>query len=296
MNIQHLKYFIQIAETRNLSDAALSLFVTQPTLSLALKKIEADLNAKLFTHNDSPYQLTDKGQMLYERGLTIVNDFDQLIDDIHNMQDVPAKKTIRLGLTTLFAVQFMQEVSTFLTHNPNTELIIKQGGSAELQNMLVNKEIDIGLLSFPNNHPEVLNIEVLNTTTKGYHVYVVMADDHPLASKKQLTFKDLKNERFSSLSQNFMIGRMLVDQARAFRFEPEIVFFNDDLQVLIHSLAENNSICLLPIEYKTVGKNEGLKWIPLKDKYDFFPIGIALHKDSPRIAEIDDFIATIKTN
>lgn len=296
MNIQQLKYFIQIADSRNVSDAALSLFVTQPTLSLALKKMEGELNTKLFTHSDSPYQLTDTGLVLYERGQVLVQQFDQLIDDLHSMQDTSSKQVIHLGLTTLFAMQFMKEISTFLAQNPNVELIIKQGGSHELQQMLVNKEIDIGLVSFPNYQTEMINIDVLETTTRGYNVYVVVPENNPLASLEELTFKDLKGQRFSSLSDNFMIGRMLIDQSRAFGFEPNIVLYNDDLQVLIHSVVKNNSICLLPIEYRQVGKSEGVKWIPLKDKYNFFPIGIALRKDSLRTDVLDNFIGIIKEN
>ncbi|MBE9389333.1 LysR family transcriptional regulator [Vagococcus salmoninarum] len=296
MNIQQLKYFIQIADSRNVSDAALSLFVTQPTLSLALKKMEGELNTKLFNHSDSPYQLTDTGLVLYERGQVLVQQFDQLIDDLHSMQDTSSKQVIHLGLTTLFAMQFMKEISTFLAQNPNVELIIKQGGSHELQKMLVNKEIDIGLVSFPNYQTEMINIDVLETTTRGYNVYVVVPENNPLASLEELTFKDLKGQRFSSLSDNFMIGRMLIDQSRAFGFEPNIVLYNDDLQVLIHSVVKNNSICLLPIEYRQVGKSEGVKWIPLKDKYNFFPIGIALRKDYLRTDVLDNFIGIIKEN
>lgn len=296
MNIQQLKYFIQIADSRNVSDAALSLFVTQPTLSLALKKMEGELNTKLFNHSDSPYQLTDTGLVLYERGQVLVQQFDQLIDDLHSMQDTSSKQVIHLGLTTLFAMQFMKEISTFLAQNPNVELIIKQGGSHELQKMLVNKEIDIGLVSFPNYQTEMINIDVLETTTRGYNVYVVVPENNPLASLEELTFKDLKGQRFSSLSENFMIGRMLIDQSRAFGFEPNIVLYNDDLQVLIHSIVKNNSICLLPIEYRQVGKSEGVKWIPLKDKYNFFPIGIALRKDYLRTDVLDNFIDIIKEN
>ncbi|WP_411849256.1 LysR family transcriptional regulator substrate-binding protein [Vagococcus salmoninarum] len=212
------------------------------------------------------------------------------------MQDTSSKQVIHLGLTTLFAMQFMKEISTFLAQNPNVELIIKQGGSHELQKMLVNKEIDIGLVSFPNYQTEMINIDVLETTTRGYNVYVVVPENNPLASLEELTFKDLKGQRFSSLSDNFMIGRMLIDQSRAFGFEPNIVLYNDDLQVLIHSVVKNNSICLLPIEYRQVGKSEGVKWIPLKDKYNFFPIGIALRKDYLRTDVLDNFIGIIKEN
>ncbi|WP_238842667.1 LysR family transcriptional regulator [Vagococcus hydrophili] len=298
LNIQQLKYFIEIANTRNLSAAARNLFVTQPTLSLALKKMEGDLRTTLFTHTDKPFQLTKTGLYLYEHGQTLVTDFDQLIADIHLMDDESShsKKKIKLGITTLFSMQFMKEISLFLSSHPHIDLIIKQDGSPYLQQMLMDDEIDIGLISFPNLYPDKISIEALETSTRGYHVYVVMPDDNPLAQKSVLTFKDLKGQRFSSLTTNFMLGRLLLDRSSNFGFEPNIVLHNDDLQVLLHSLRKNDSICILPIEYQEVGKSDGLSWIPLKDKYDYFPIGIALKRDAHITNDIKDFIEIIKDN
>lgn len=296
MNIQQLKYFIEISNTRNVSLAAKNLFVTQPTLSLSLKKLETELGTALFKHTDQPFQLTDAGRHLYENGLEIVQQFEQVIVDIQTMSECKKKAKIRLGLTTLFSVQFMPEISAFLSANPHVELAIRQDGSPRLQEMLVNKELDIGLISFPNNHPESLAMEALETTTQGYHVYVVLPNHHPLATAKELTFKDLKGERFSSLSEKFMIGRLLRSRTREFGYEPDIVLENDDLQVLIHSVHDNHSICLLPIEYQAVGKSEHVTWVPLKDKFAYFPIGIAFRKGFSLSKEISDFIDTIKKN
>lgn len=61
-------------------------------------------------------------------------------------------------------------------------------------------------------------------------------------------------------------------------------------------VCKNNSICLLPIEYYEVGKSQGLKWIPLKDKFDYFPIGIALRRDFSLTEDVRDFIQIIKEN
>lgn len=298
MNIQQLKYFIEIANTNNLSAAARNLFVTQPTLSLALKKMESELQTSLFTHSSQPFQLTKTGNHLYEHGQTIVEQFDQLIVDIHEMsEDASQKKTpIRFGLPTLFSMQFMKEISNYLAEHPHIDLIIKQDGSPHLQEMLDNKELDIGLVSFPNLYPESLSFEVLETSTKGYNPYVIVPETNPLAQKKELTFKDLKGQRFSSLTTNFMLGRLLLDRSREVGFEPNVVLYNDDIQVLIHSLKQNNSICILPIEYQNVSISNGLKWIPLKDKYQFFPIGIALRKDYPLTKDITDFIEVLKKN
>lgn len=296
MNIQLLKYFIEIVNTRSLSAAARNLFVTQPTLSLALKKMESELGTALFDHSDQPFQLTDTGLYLYEHGQEVVFQFDQLVTDIREMNQKPVKKQLRLGLTTLFAVQFMKEISRFLTTHPHVNLILQQDGSPKLQTMLANKEIDMGLISFPNTLPEIIHIKPLETTTKGYHVYVVVPESNPLSQYEKLTFKDLKDQRFSSLSDNFMIGRLLLDRTRSFGYEPNIILHNDDLQVLLYSLQKNNSICLLPIEYYEVGKSQGLKWIPLKDKFDYFPIGIALRRDFSMTEDVRDFIQIIKEN
>lgn len=296
MNIQLLKYFIEIVNTRSLSAAARNLFVTQPTLSLALKKMESELGTALFDHSDQPFQLTDTGLYLYEHGQEVVFQFDQLVTDIREMNQKPVKKQLRLGLTTLFAVQFMKEISRFLTTHPHVNLILQQDGSPKLQTMLANKEIDMGLISFPNTLPEIIHIEPLETTTKGYHVYVVVPESNPLSQYEKLTFKDLKDQRFSSLSDNFMIGRLLLDRTRSFGYEPNIILHNDDLQVLLYSLQKNNSICLLPIEYYEVGKSQGLKWIPLKDKFDYFSIGIALRRDFSMTEDVRDFIQIIKEN
>ncbi|MBJ0429559.1 LysR family transcriptional regulator [Enterococcus faecalis] len=296
MNIQLLKYFIEIVNTRSLSAAARNLFVTQPTLSLALKKMESELGTALFDHSDQPFQLTDTGVYLYEHGQEVVFQFDQLVTDIREMNQKPVKKQLRLGLTTLFAVQFMKEISRFLTTHPHVNLILQQDGSPKLQTMLANKEIDMGLISFPNTLPEIIHIEPLETTTKGYHVYVVVPESNPLSQYEKLTFKDLKDQRFSSLSDNFMIGRLLLDRTRSFGYEPNIILHNDDLQVLLYSLQKNNSICLLPIEYYEVGKSQGLKWIPLKDKFDYFSIGIALRRDFSLTEDVRDFIQIIKEN
>ncbi|HIY56621.1 MAG TPA: LysR family transcriptional regulator [Candidatus Tetragenococcus pullicola] len=295
MNIQQLRYFLEIANTNNLSAAARNLFVTQPTLSLSLKKMESELQTTLFTHTESPFQLTKTGLYLYEEGQQLVEQFDHMIETIHSMNEDSKKKkdTIRLGITTLFSMQYMEEISTYLATHPHVDLIIKQDGSPHMQEMLVHDEIDLGLVSFPNLYPEVLWMEALNPETNGYHVYVVVPEANPLSQAHELTFSQLKNQRFSSLTTHFVLGKLLIQRANDSGFEPTIVFHNDDLQVLLHSLKQNDSICILPIEYKEVGKSDGLKWIPLKDKHAFFPIGIALRKDLSISKNIRDFIEII---
>lgn len=162
MDIKQLKYFIEIANTRNLSQAARNLFVTQPTLSFTIKKLEAELNTRLFDQHDKSYNLTQSGKLLYNRGEKIVNDFDTLVNRIQHMKS-DSKEVIRLGPTILFAVQYMQQISSFVATHQNVDLIITQNGSRKIQEMLANDELDIGLVSFPKTQSNAISIEALNT-------------------------------------------------------------------------------------------------------------------------------------
>lgn len=298
MTIQQLKYFIEIANTRSLSRAARNLFVTQPTLSLALKKMEDTFGTSLFTHTDQAYQLTRAGLYLYEHGQLVVEQYDQLLIDLLKMNEAEkeAKTVIKFGITTLFSVQFMKEIAFYLETHPHIELEIIQGGSKVLQKAITDNEIDVGLLSFPNLYPETLCLNALSTSTKGYNVYVVIPENNPLSQKNNLTFKELEDQRFSSLSTNFMLGKLLIERGNACGYSPNIVLQNDDLQVLLHSVKSNESICILPIEYREFSNCHNVKWIPLIDQYNYFPIGIALKKDQQISADIQDLIEIINNN
>lgn len=295
MTIQQLKYFIEVVRTKNLTEAAKNLFITQPTLSLALKKIEAELTSPLFDHTANAYQLTDVGHYLYDNAVRLVNDYEQLQRDLQHMVDQKEKSStrIRLGITTLFCMQYITAISAFLDRHPHVDLVIKQDGSPYLQELLVNKELDIGLISYPNLYPDILEYRSFNNEATGYHAYVVVPKSNPLSKCTSLTFMDLKNERFSALTDHYVLGRLVRDRAKVCGYTPNIVLNNDDLQVLLHSLERANSICILPIEYKAVGQSRGLKWIPLEDKYNFFPIGIAMRKDYPIFSELSDLIQMI---
>lgn len=83
MEIRQLNYFITVAETKNYSHAAKSLFVTQPTLSQSIKKLEQELNTALFIQNGRQLQLTEAGEILYQRGKTLLKDFNLLLEEIH---------------------------------------------------------------------------------------------------------------------------------------------------------------------------------------------------------------------
>lgn len=295
MEIRQLKYFITIAEAKNYSRAAESLFVTQPTLTLSMQKLEREFNVKLFDHSGHGLQLTDAGLFLYENGLEIVEAFDSLIDHMHD-QNNPEKESIRVGLTVLSAMQFMEQISRFIANNQNVEVRLIQNGSKKLQSMLVNKEIDFGILSFPLLEPTIELLPLKNTRTQGYNVSVVMPTDNPLSTRKSVSFKELKNQNFISLSNDYMLGQLTERKSLQHGFNDNILFIEDDWKVLLHSLKNFNAIVVLPTEFRDFDQTPNLAWVPLADKSNYYPIGIARRKDMVVSETYHNFIEAIKEN
>ena len=193
MEIRQLKYFIAIVEAKSYSRAAESLFVTQPTLTLSMQKIEKEFDVKLFNQSQSGLQLTDSGMFLYENGIDIVQEFDYLVNHFH-CQKQHVKETIRIGLTVLSAMQFMKQISQFIANNQNVEVRLIQNGSHKLQKMLADGQIDFGILSFPLVDSSIELLPLKNTDVEGYNVSVVMPSTNPLSDKKSISFNDLKKK------------------------------------------------------------------------------------------------------
>ncbi|WP_273340898.1 LysR family transcriptional regulator [Alloiococcus otitis] len=288
MDIKQLRYFIEVAETKNLSRAAENLNISQPTLSLSMKKIEHDLNVDLFDKK-ARYVLTKPGEILYRRGLTIVKDFDDLIREVSNY-DEKINKSFKLGVTMLFAVIFMKEISAFITKHPSINLNIVQGGSLSLQEKLLDDDIDVGILSYPNYYPNEIEIQTVKTACKEYQVSVVMSESHPLAQKDRLRFQDLKDYEFSSFSDHFTVGNFLKNRSKELGFKAKIVFTNDDLYAILDHIASKKSLCLLPQGYQKWVDDPNLKWIPLDDDSNHFSVGVARSRKHADSEILDDFI------
>lgn len=294
LDIRQLRYFIEVANTRNFSAAARNLFITQPALSYTIKQLEDELGQPLLQKTKETFNLTETGLLLYERANILVEQFDQMITEV-KQHAKPQHETIKVGLTVLFAIQFMQEISNFIATHPNVELRLIQEGSHRLQQLLKDEVIDIALLSFPLIE-QGIEIEPLQTTINGYSVSVVIPNSNPLATKKALTFKQLEGQNFSSLTDDYMLGRLLSSNKSNLGFKPNIIFKHGDWEVLVHSLNKLDTICILPSELQKSSRVKDVTWLKIEDKNNFYPIGIALRKNYICSVAVSDFINCIKQN
>lgn len=196
MELNQLNQFKIVAETENLTKAAENiLFVSQPALSISIKKLEDELGTPLFDREGKKLKLNSAGAMLLEHVNVILNE----IEEINSSFDV-FKKTDNRNVINIYSssMTMVRHFSNLLSRsNLGFEVYSKVIKFEELKSKLKNKECDICFSEQMIDDPDVacMPIAVLR-------VYVSVPDSHPLAKKKSLKWTDLNNQTMLGFDGN----------------------------------------------------------------------------------------------
>ena len=143
MEIRTLKYFLAVAREENMTRAAETLHVTQPTLSKQLKALEEELGKKLFTRHSFSIQLTQEGILLRKRAEDLVEMADKIASEFTALDDVTGGD-IYFGLAESYQIRFLaKEINAFKQSYPGLRYHITSGDTEQ-----VTEKLDKGILDF----------------------------------------------------------------------------------------------------------------------------------------------------
>src|SRR3954466_5243297 len=149
MQLQQLRYFLAVAETRHFTRAADSLGVSQPTLSKQIHTLEHSLGAPLFERIRGAVSLTVAGETLLPMAQRMVADADaarEAVQDIVGLR----RGDVRLGATPSLCSSLVPEVlRTFRSENPDIQLYVNEGSSQDLIENLLAHTLDLALIVQP---------------------------------------------------------------------------------------------------------------------------------------------------
>lgn len=194
MNLQQLEYFKKIAETENFTTAAALLSVTQPALSKAISKLEAELNVPLFERTGRNVKLTSFGEAFLKHSNLALLEIEKGIRELQDMVD-PDKGIISIASTYCIGTYFMPFIiSDFLSCCPHTKFQFSHESVPEILNDLRDGKIDLGFydnLDDIHTHSEIESIPV-----KEEEYVLIVPKNHHLSKEVEVSLKDLKNESF----------------------------------------------------------------------------------------------------
>ena len=197
MTLNQMKYFIAVARCLSFTEAARSLFMTQPALSRQIQAMEEELGTRLFVRDKKTLKLTPGGSVLYNGLPAFLKQYEDLMNDARNANRGHEGR-LRIGILDVYDISelFPAVMSGFQENYPQIRLSLERFSLGELPELLYDGRLDIictyGFSLF--DKPDLMTVDV-----QKYDSCVMLNRDHPLANKPDLTLDDLRQERFVQL-------------------------------------------------------------------------------------------------
>lgn len=235
MNIKDLKYFHSLVQNKNFSIVAEKFKVSQPTISMAIHRLEEDFDTVLFTRDQGRHLLsvTLSGQQLDEHVQAILNHLTVAQNSINNIN---TNKFI-LGLPPIMTKYFFPKIAKHLTENNLLRDIVPvEKGSAELEKMLLEGSLDMSLMgSIQNEQHRSLSYQHLGDD----HFTAIVGTQSEFFERNKIWFSELKKEKIITFDSNFVHSEAIKSFSRMSNFRPNIVYQSNDAQVIQEMVAQN---------------------------------------------------------
>ncbi len=189
MTITQLKYVLAVAEHQNFTRAAEKTFVTQPTLSMQIQKLEDELDILIFDRTKKPIELTDIGRKIVSQAQNIVNEADRM-QDVVDQQKGFIGGDFRLGIiSTVMPTLLPMFLKNFTNKYPKVHLHIQELTTEEIISQLYEGHLDAAIAATPLNNDKIKERPLYYEPFVGY-----IPQNHRLHESKKITTSDLDLE------------------------------------------------------------------------------------------------------
>ncbi|MCR9215228.1 MAG: LysR family transcriptional regulator [Proteobacteria bacterium] len=269
MDIYQLRYFLALVETSNFSRAAERVFVSQPTLSAGIKKLETELGAPLFNRESRKISLTEAGHRFLPRARTVIYECNAAKQEISRKAPV---KRLQLGiLRSIPTASLAALLADFSKAHPETQISLKEGSVTQLLSWLGERRIDLALSVAPDPEEEI-SFERLYSWK-----YILAAPErHPFANRSSVPLSVLDRLDFvhrTHCESGTDITRTFANAG----VNPHIVFRTDQDEKALAFVGAGLGLCMMPdfhlapnvvqiaVEGISIGRTIGLNWHSAQD-------------------------------
>lgn len=187
MEIRVLRYFLEIARAGNMTRAAETLHVSQPTLSKQIKDLEQELGKKLFIRKSTSLSLTDEGMLLRKRAEDILDMVDKTTDEFKALDEITGGE-VHIGCAESYQIKYLaQAIHSFKKKYPLFRYHLTSGNTEQVTERLDRGLIDFAVIVEPPNLSRYNYLELPESDIWG----LIMKNDDPLARKNTICFEDL---------------------------------------------------------------------------------------------------------
>ena len=302
MTLTELRYIVAVARERHFGRAAETCFVSQPTLSVAVKKLEAELGVQLFERGPSELTITPTGNRVIEQAQRTLEEADKVKSIAKSTAD-PLDGPLKLGVIFTIGPYLLPQLIPILRRRaPKMPLILEENYTAVLSERLKRGDIDAAVVALPFNEPGI-------TVTPLYDedFVVALAKTHPWAKRKAISSNELARESLLLLGTGHCFRDQVLnacpalDRSSATPGSLQKTVEGSSLETIRRMVASGLGLTVLPasaIPVKRAG-NDLLTYIPFTRPVPDRRVVLASRSSFPRIPALDvisDAIAACALN
>lgn len=268
MEFKNLFAFMAVVEHGTFTEAAKQLYVSQPSLSKNIKKLEEDLDVELLDRSTRHVTLTDAGRIVYNQGNKIQQSLYEMrvsLDDLLNVEI----GSIRLGIPPLVGTLFFPTMARiFQQHHPNITLELVEQGAKLIGPLVENGDVDLGIVVLPADERKFEVIPILED-----QFYIFLHESHPLADCSSIHLKQLSDDPFILFTENFSLHDHVMAACQKSGFTPKVGYKSSQWDLIVELVASNLGVTLLPKSIYEKQNNPNIRMISIEGMNFYYRLG-----------------------
>lgn len=272
MNLRDLEYFNCLCKTKNFTETAKMLYVSQPSVTMALHRLEKELNTKLIIrdHSLTKFSLTETGKILEKHVINIFNEINETKFEISKA----AGRKIKLGVPPIIGAYFFPAFMELLVMNGVAEKIdLVETGSAAMKNLLLSDKVDMALIG---SLAPIQSANIYAAILKTDEFMVCMSKSHITSGKENIDFNDIAKEKFIVLGDSYIHNEVLKNLFLKNNTPLNNFYCTDEIQTAKSLISSGLGIGIMI--HMAVKNMDNIKMIPLKQPILFY-ISLAIKKN-----------------
>ncbi len=282
MDLTQIRYFLTIAETGSFTRAADRLFISQPSLSVGIKRLEQELGVTLLERGGRRTVLTPAGQSFMERAKAILREYDTALQELSVFDHQPV---LRVGTPrTIHIASLSRVIGAFRQQYPQVILELRDGTPQQLITALDEGDLDLTLTAVGGSGSNSLSRQLFQQP-----LMLAVSTSHPLAERSSVRLSDLNHQPYIERF-NCEYWQAYPRFFEAAKVKPHVVYRADREEWVISLIASGLGISIMPV---WEGLSE-IHYIPIADQSISRTIGLRWrhHQESPMINHFSAFLGS----
>ncbi len=238
-----------VMQEKNFSRAAEKLYISQPALSQAIKRLEQEYHIVLFTRGSNSTNLTSAGQLFLEYGENVLHAHEILENKMSQLSS-EHEECLSIGVSQFYGCHHLSRfLPVFQARCPSVTIRILEGRSDQLEELVISEKAELALVPLPLLHGnleyKIVNMEEIYMAVPPNHFLAIRAAMKPFASP-YIELSAVKDETFVFLSPEMRFTQMATDACKKAGFEPNIAYETHNWDTVYNFIKNGLGLGFLP--------------------------------------------------